>query len=123
MNTKNFKIKIYSVGGQGIKSMSRRLEESLSHRYDLFFTSLVIYDGIIKGGAVETNIVISDKKNPIPFFDECDICIFTTEVKKAIPSKKTITLKTFSRDDSLDLQKGLENEIFAFFEKKNTKKP
>lgn len=76
---KSFKIKIYSKGGQGVKSMVSKLEKSLEKRQDLFFTSLVKYDGIIKGGMVETNIVVSKKKRENPFFEKGDVNIFFEE--------------------------------------------
>ena len=113
---KSFKVKIYSVGGQGIKSMISRLEKSLEHRKDLFFTSLVKYDGIIKGGAVETNLIISNKQHALPFFDECNICVLLTNTKKTIPCDEQIVLKTFTKYDSLDLQKKIEEKILDFFE-------
>ena len=107
---KTFKLKIYSLGGQGIRSMVTKLEKTLNHRQDLFFTSLVKYDGVIKGGMVETNIVVSEKKGKSPFFQKANLCICLTEVKSPIACNEKINVK-----DSEILETDLEKKVLGYF--------
>ncbi len=95
------KIKIYSRGGQRVKSMV----ESLDSFSSFFQTKLVKYDGVIRGGMVETNIVLSKKKKVSPFFEEADLCILLTEVEKPIKAKEYIKVADVSE---VDLKKRLE---------------
>ncbi len=111
---KNFNLKIYSLGGQGVRSMVTKLEKSLEEKQDLFFTSLVKYDGIIKGGMVETNVVISEKKGSNPFFKKANIAIFLTDVKDPIDFEEKIDFK-----DSEVLQKEIQKKVLGFFKKEN----
>ncbi len=107
---KTFNLKIYSLGGQGIKSMVTKLEKSLENRQDLFFTSLVKYDGVIKGGMVETNIVISEKRGMSPFFKKANVCIFLTDVKEPIEFEERLEFKY-----SEVLQKEMQKKVLEFF--------
>lgn len=109
---KTFNLKIYSLGGQGIRSMVTKLEKSLEKNQHLFFTSLVKYDGVIKGGIVETNIVISEKKGKSPFFKKANVCIFlTNDVKNPIDCDEKLNIQ-----DRDVLQKRIEKRIKEFFE-------
>lgn len=99
----NFKIKIYSRGGQRVKSTV----ESLKDFPDFFLTTLVKYDGVIKGGMVETDIVLSKKKRVNPFVEEADLCIFFTDVKNPIKCKNSVEVSSV---EEIDLVKKV-NEI------------
>lgn len=103
-----FKVKIYSEGGQGVKSMVDRLEESLGEISNLFVTSLVKYDSIIKGGTVETNIVISKTKGLSPFFSDANLCIILKkEFEEICKNNKASKYENFTKKDTEDLK----NEI------------
>ncbi len=90
-----FNIKIYSRGGQRVKSMV----ESLEKFPEFFLTTLVKYDGVIKGGMVETNIVLSKKKKVSPFFEKANLCVFLTEVEKPIKADEYLTVSDVSEID------------------------
>jgi Pyruvate/2-oxoacid:ferredoxin oxidoreductase gamma subunit len=107
---KTFNLKIYSLGGQGVKSMVTKLEKALEDRQDLFFTSLVKYDGVIKGGMVETNIVISEKKGRSPFFKRANICILLTNIDRPSSCQEILEMQS-----SEILQKKLEQKVLSFF--------
>ncbi len=92
-NTLN--VKIYSRGGQRVKSMV----ESLKNFPEFFLTTLVKYDGVIKGGMVETNIVLSKKKKVNPFFEKADLCIFFTDVEKPIFCEKSLKVSDVKEVD------------------------
>jgi hypothetical protein len=103
---KTFNLKIYSRGGQGIKSMVTKLEKSLEEKQDLFFTSLVKYDGIIKGGMVETNLIISEKQGLSPFFNKANLCILLTNVENPISCTEKI-----EHENSEALQKNFKKKF------------
>ena len=90
--------------------MVTKLEKSLEDRQDLFFTSLVKYDGVIKEGMVETNIVISTEKGTSPFFKKANVCVFLTDVKNPIDSEEISDFK-----DSEVLQKEIQKKVVEFF--------
>ena len=98
----SFKIKIYSRGGQRVKSMV----ESLENFPGFFLTTLVKYDGIISGGMVETNIVLSKKKKVSPFFEKANLCIFLTKVEKPIKADEYLKVSDVSEID-------LKEKLFA----------
>ncbi len=104
---KTFNLKIYSLGGQKIRSAVTNLEKDLEERQDLFFTSLVKYDGVIKGGMVETNIVISTEKGKTPFFDRANLCIFLTEITNPIPADEYLTVQNLEELNLLEKLKGI----------------
>ena len=91
--------------------MVTKLEKSLEERQDLFFTSLVKYDGVIKGGMVETNVVISTEKGRSPFFKKANLAIFLTKVENPLTSEEQLEMK-----DAEVLQKELQKKVLRFFE-------
>lgn len=90
-----FKIKIYSRGGQRVKSMV----ESLENFPGFFLTTLVKYDGVISGGMVETNIILSKRKKENPFFEKADLCILLTNVKRKIKADEYLEVENVSEID------------------------
>ncbi len=106
---KSFKIKIYSEGGQGIRSMIDNLEKDLKKFYTV---SLVKYDSIVKGGVVESNLIISKKKIISPFFDVADLCIvLKKDFDIKIKYHDIIQIPEFKRNDSEDLKKKILEKI------------
>ncbi len=116
---KDFKVKIYSEGGQGVKSMVDRLEVDLKKNEkikDFFITSLVKYDSIVKGGLVEANLIVSQKKSVSPFFEEADLCIVLTKnVKRIIKNKELIKKEGMNKKETEDLEKEIEERIERSF--------
>lgn len=92
-----YKIKIYSEGGQGVKSAIEILKEQLSKRF--FITTVIKYDSIVKGGIVETNILFSNQKIISPFIDTPDLLIALTKNvdPKKISAKEKIVLENFNK--------------------------
>ena len=120
---KRFCIKIYSEGGQGIKSMIDKLGEDLENHTFLnkyFTTSVVKYDSIIKGGTVEANFIISKEKDLSPFFDKANLCvILKKDIQDTIENEDLIKIKDFKREDIKELKGQIINKIEKFFEKEN----
>ncbi len=98
-----FKIKIYSRGGQRVKTVA----ESLENIPGFFITTLVKYDGIIKGGMVETNIILSKKRKVNPFFEKANLCILLTEIEKPIASDEYLKISNISEVDLLKKLKSM----------------
>jgi Pyruvate/2-oxoacid:ferredoxin oxidoreductase gamma subunit len=118
-NMRDFKVKIYSEGGQGIKSMVDRLEENLKKNVklkDFFIISLVKYDSIVKGGLVEANLIVSQKKSVSPFFEEADLCIVLTKnAKRIMKNKELIRKEGMNKKETEDLEKEIEGRIEKSF--------
>lgn len=90
MTKRIYRIKAYSTGGQGVKSMITKISKELSDKYQLKITSLVHYDSIVKGGLVDADLVVSNYEINSPFIETADLCIILAEMKEIIKSESYI---------------------------------
>lgn len=78
-------------GGKGIKFMSNIFSQicsSLGYSVSLVYQ----YDSNVRGGLIESRIVLSDKKIESPFFDEADFLIKLSRPKHNLKYDSKITI-------------------------------
>ncbi|GEM_PF-6240897 len=116
---KKFCIKIYSEGGQGIKSMIDKLGEDIEKHESLkryFNTAVVKYDSIIKGGTVEANFIIAQNSKNSPFFDHANLCIILKQgIENPISCDKKIKKEDFTRQEVGELKEQIIGEVLSHF--------
>ena len=66
------KIKIFGIGGQGVKFMSKLLAQAFQ---DKKVTISIAYDSAVRGGNIEADIVLSNKEILNPFVTNPNIVI------------------------------------------------
>ncbi len=98
----NIKIKIYGVGGQGVKFLGKILGKVLN-KYNYEFVSVnANYDTVVRGGSIDTDIVASKNKVGNPIIDKANFCIILSKVDKFISAEKYIV--DMSLKDELELE-------------------
>ncbi len=81
---------IAGEAGQGIKVMAHALANILSKLGKEVSLNLV-YDSAVRGGEISAQLIFSDEKIEIPFFDRADICLqLSRPVKKRYNADKQI---------------------------------
>lgn len=111
---KIFNIKIYSVGGQGVRSLVKKMQDDFNN---LESTSLTVYDSVIKNGAVVSFLRFSDKKIVSPFFDNIDLCIVLDKgVKSFCKEKNFVNIDNFNRNNNSVLEKNVSDVLKKFFD-------
>ncbi len=89
-DNENIKIKIYGVGGQGVKFLSKALGKLLNR---LGYENVSVnanYDTVVRGGDIDTDIVASKNKVGNPIIGKADYCIILSMVDSYVDADKYI---------------------------------
>lgn len=96
--------------GQGIKVMSHALANILA-RLGKEVSVNLIYDAAVRGGNITAEIIFSDEKINVPFFNKADICLqLSKPVRRKFRAEKQIV------DSSIigDMEYADDRDVFPF---------
>ena len=98
MSQQTYKLKIFGVGGQGVKLLSRLVVTTFAQLGYKYTTELSAYDSAIKGGKVSAEIIASKVEIVSPFLDDCDMALVLGVPDHFINTKLCIFEKSVKLD-------------------------
>lgn len=118
VNTK--RIKVYGVGGQGIKLMVDLIGAYCAKALGKYVALTTDYDTVVRKGKIEGDLIISDAPINSPLINTADMAIFLDIPKNAIKAEKSyfdISLKDNAK--LIEIEKQLIKSGIQFFDFSN----